>query len=39
MVADMMGSLYEDKVFYEYQNYIVPSTGKFEYLDRRRPDG
>lgn len=30
MVADMMASFYKDKTFYEYQNYVVPATGKFE---------
>ncbi len=30
MVADFMASFYKDKTFYEYQNYVVPATGKFE---------
>lgn len=30
MVADIMTSFYSRKSFYEYQNWIVPSTGKFE---------
>ena len=30
MVADFMSSFYEHRAFYEYQNYVVPATGKFE---------
>ena len=30
MVADFMASFYQRNAFYEYQNYIVPATGKFE---------
>lgn len=30
MVADFMSSFYKRRSFYEYQNYVVPQTGKFE---------
>ncbi len=30
MVADFMASFYTRRTLYEYQNYIVPSTGKFQ---------
>lgn len=30
MVSDFMSSFYKKKTFYEYQNYIVPSTGQFQ---------
>jgi carboxyl-terminal processing protease len=30
MVADMMASFYTKPSFYEYQNYIVPETGRFQ---------
>lgn len=30
MVADMMSSFYTKKSFYEFQNYIIPATGRFQ---------
>lgn len=30
MVADLLASFYKKRSFYEYQNYIVPATGKFQ---------
>jgi len=30
MVADMMASFYTKRSFYEYQNYLVPETGRFQ---------
>lgn len=40
MVAQMLGSLYDTKTFYEYQNYLDPETGQFEiWLANETPDG
>ncbi|MDP3972049.1 MAG: S41 family peptidase [Candidatus Nanopelagicales bacterium] len=30
MVADFMASFYKHQAFYEYQNYIVPASGRFQ---------
>lgn len=30
MAADLLGSFYAEPSFYEYQNYLVPGTGRFE---------